>query len=309
MKKTTMLRNLLKEPGVLVAAGVYDCTSVRVAEAVGYKVAFMPGGSFRPSMLGVPNISGIASATEVVNCARYIANSANIPLVVDADDGYGGALATYRTVQELIRAGAAGCHIDDQKHLTDGALCPYMAVPEVISRDEYYGKVGAALEARDKEDKDFVLIARIDAGATPGDEEVVARAKACIKLGADMILPHPIPSGGKFPVRDKEAWKKLNKEIGAPQVHIWASLGMQLRELETAEAYEEMLTKFRIGVSPLGAVRKLLFDEYQLAYDTGKRFDRYTPKTNPPGKFTMQFAGQLSGLDFWTELEKKYVLD
>src|SRR4030042_2056148 len=124
MKKSAMLRKLLKEPGFLVAPAAYDCMSARIVEKVGFKATFMAGAGIRDVMFGMPDI-GIATATEVVNCARYMANSINIPLIIDADDGYGGALAAYRTVQELIRAGAAGCFIDDQKH---PHKCPFMAL-------------------------------------------------------------------------------------------------------------------------------------------------------------------------------------
>ena len=199
MKKTSILRKLLKEPGVVIAPGAYDCLSARIVEKVGFKAVFMSGAGVRDSQLGMPDV-GIATASEIINCARYMANSVNIPLIIDADDAYGGALAAYRTTQELIRAGAAGMFIDDQKHPTK---CPFLAIQEVLPRDEYYGKIGAVLKARNKEDKDFVVIARIDAAATLGDEELLVRAKACVKLGVDVILPHMIPPTSKFKERHK----------------------------------------------------------------------------------------------------------
>ena len=130
MKKTTMLRKLLKEPGLLIVPGAYDCLTARCAEAAGFKAVFQSGGGIRDSQLGMPDI-GIATASEVVNCARYMANSVKIPLIVDADDGYGGALAAYRTTQELIRVGAAGMFIDDQKHPTK---CPFYGHPRSPSQ-------------------------------------------------------------------------------------------------------------------------------------------------------------------------------
>ena len=133
MKKTTMLRRLLKEPGVVIAPGAYDCLSARIVEKVGFKAVFMSGAGIRDSQLGMPDV-GIATASEIINCARYMANSVDIPLIVDADDAYGGALAAYRTTQELIRAGAAGMFIDDQKHPTK---CPFLGIQEVLPRDEY----------------------------------------------------------------------------------------------------------------------------------------------------------------------------
>ena len=107
MKKTTMLRKLLNDPGVLIVPSAYDCLSAKIVETVGFKAIFMPTSMTGETQLGMPNI-GLATASEVVNCAKYIADSVNIPLIVGADDGYGAALAAYRTTQEFIRAGIAG---------------------------------------------------------------------------------------------------------------------------------------------------------------------------------------------------------
>ncbi len=291
MKKTTMLRKLLKEPGLLIVPGICDCLSARIAEKVGFKAVFQSGAGIRGTQLGMPDI-GIATASEVVNCAKYIVNSVNIPLIVDADDGYGGALAAYRTTQELIRVGAAGIFMDDQKHPTK---CPFMGIQEVVPRDEYFGKIGAVLEARDKEDKDFVIVARIDAAATLGDEELLVRAKACVKLGVDVILPHAIPPAAKFKERGKETLKQLYKKVGAPEVKIW---GMGPFDF-TAKDYEDVGAKMWVPGPQTGVVSKALFDAFQELYDKGT-VQASVQETND--FFT------LSGLDFWTELEKKYVV-
>ena len=295
MRKTTVLRNLLKEPGLLIIPGAYDCLTARCVEAVGFKAIFQSGSGIRDAQLGMPDI-GIATATEVVNCARYMANTVNIPLIVDADDGYGGALAAYRTTQELIRVGVAGMFIDDQKHPTK---CPFMGVQEVLPRDEYVGKIGAVLEARNKEDKDFIIVARIDAAATLGDDEMLARAKACVELGVDVILPHAIPPAAKFKERGKETLKQLYKKVGAPEVMIW---GMGPFDF-TAKDYEDIGAKLWVPGPPNGAVTKLVLDFYQGLHDTG------TLKGYPPavGQYR-QYLDKLRGLGFWTELEKKYVL-
>ncbi len=295
MKKTTLLRKLLKEPGLLIVPAAYDCLTARCVEVVGFKAVFMSGGGIRGAQLGIPDI-GIATASEVVNCARYMANSVNIPLIVDADDGYGGALAAYRTTQELIRVGAAGIFIDDQKHPTK---CPFMGIQEVMPRDEYFGKMGAVLEARDKEDKDFVIVARIDAAATLGDEELLARAKACVKLGVDVILPHAIPPAAKFKERGKETLKQLYKKVGAPEVKIW---GMGPFEF-TAKDYEDVGAKLWVPGPPNPVVTQMVLELYKGLHDTGT-LKGYSPPTGP----IRQYQDKLNGLDFWTELEKKYVV-
>ena len=294
MKKSTMLRKLLKEPGLIVVPGAYDCLTARCAEASGFKAVFQSGGGIRDSLLGMPDL-GIATATEVVNIARYMVNSVKIPIIVDADDGYGGALAAYRTTQELIRVGAGGMFIDDQRHPTK---CPNLGIQEVISRDEFYGKMEAVLEARNKEDKDFIIIARIDAAATLGDEEMLARAKGCVKLGVDVILPHAIPPAAKFKERGKETLKKLYKKVGAPEVLIW---GMGPFEF-TAKDYEDIGAKMWVPVPPTGSVTKLVLELYQGLHDTGT-LKGYTPSAGP----YRQYLDKLKGLEFWTELERKYV--
>ena len=294
MKKTTMLRNLLKVPGLLIAPGAYDCLTARCVEEAGFKAVFQSGNGIRGAQLGMPDI-GIATATEVVNCARYMAHSVNIPVIVDADDGYGGALAAYRTTQELIRAGAAGIFIDDQKHPTK---CPYMGIQEVIPRDEYFGKIGAVLEARNKEDQDFVIVARIDAAATLGDEEMLVRAKGCVNLGVDVILPHAIPPDAKFKERGKETLKQLYRKVGAPEIKIW---GMGPFDF-TAQDYADIGAKMWVPGPPHGAVMKLALDLYRGLRDTGT-LKGFTPPTGQ----TWQNENKLSGLDFWIELEKKYV--
>jgi 2-methylisocitrate lyase-like PEP mutase family enzyme len=295
MKKTAMLRKLLNEPGLLVVPGVYDCMTARIVERIGFKAVFMSGGGIRDAQLGMPDI-GVATATEVVDRARYIANSVSLPLIVDADDGYGGPLAAYRTTQDLVRAGAAGIFIDDQKHPTK---CPFLGIQEVLPRDEYLGKMGAVLEARDREDKDFVIVARIDAAATLGDDEMLARAKACVELGVDVILPHAVPATSKFGERGKETLRQLFKKIGAPEVLIW---GMGPFEF-TAKDYEEIGAKLWVPAAPIAAITKALFDAYQGLYDTGT-LKSYAP----PGIPDRSYLDKLWGLDFWSVLEKKYVL-
>ena len=301
MKKSTMLRKLLKEPGLIVVPGAYDCLTARCAEASGIKAVFMSGIGIRDAQLGMPDL-GIATATEVVNIARYMVNSVNIPIIVDADDGYGGALAAYRTTQELIRVGAGGIFIDDQKHPTK---CPFMGIQEVISRDEFYGKMEAVLEARNKEDKDLIIVARIDAAATLGDDEMLARAKACVKLGVDVILPHGIPPGAKFKERDKETLKKLYKKIGAPEVMIWGMGPFYFG----AKDYVEVGAKLWVPEPPNSVVAKTAIEFYKGIHDTGV-IKGYLPQAISSGdSLEKQKLDKLRGLAFWKELEEKYVPD
>jgi methylisocitrate lyase len=297
MKKTTMLRNLLKEPGLLIVPIGYDCLTARCVEAVGFKAVFQTGAGVRDAVLGMPDI-GLATASEVITCAKYIANSVNIPLIVDADDGFGAMLATYRTTQELIRAGAAGMFISDRAPFIL-ATEPH-ALVDVLPRNEYLGKMSAAIEIRNKEDKDFVIVARIDAGAKLGDEEVLVRAKECLKLGVDVILPHFRPPESKFGERDKETLRQLYKKIGAPDVPIW-SMGPHNF---TAKDYEEIGAKMWVTGRVNFVVAEAVLDFYQKFHDT-RALPIHTFGSKPGKGPSADYLEKLRGPDFWGEVEKR----
>ena len=297
MKKTTILRNLLKEPGLQVIPCVEDCLTARCAEAVGFKAACMAGSSMFDTVLGLPNI-GIASASEVINIMRYIANSINIPLLVMGDDGFGPMLAAYRTTQEVIRTVAAGLSISDRTPVVKTTAGHH--VVEVLPRNEYLGKIGAVVEARNKEDKDFIIAARIDCAAKLGDEEVIARAKACLELGSDVIFALPAPSEPKTKEVGKENLKQFYKKIGAPEVMVW---GMGPDNM-TAQDYDDIGTKIWVNGRIDFIVAEAALDFYQKYHDTG---------TLPPQTFTSQpgkgpaadYLQKLRGKGIWSEIEKR----
>jgi len=295
MKKTTLLRKLLKEQGVLVVPSAYDCLSAKIVETVGFKAFFMPPTMVGETQLGMPNI-GLATSSEVINCAKYMALSVDIPLIMGADDGYGGALAAYRTTQDVIRAGVAGMYISDRNHQIL-ARTPHNLV-EVLSRNEYIGKMGAVIEARNKLDKDFIITARIDAGATMGYEEVIARAKACVKLGVDVILPHAVPRESKFGQKDKDNLRLFYREIGAPEVTIW--WGMEPHGFTAADC-QDVGAKIWVPYDPpTDAVKKALLGVYKEVYDS---VDYVTNQKIP----IRRLLNAQSQLEFWSELERKYV--
>ena len=296
MKKTTMLRKLLEKPGLVIAPAAYDCLSARCVEAVGFKAVFQTGAGTRDAVLGMPDI-GLATASEIVNNARYIADSVNIPLIVDADDAFGAMLSAYRTTRDLIRAGASGMFISDRAPFIL-ATEPH-ALVDVLPRNEYLGKMSAAVEVRNKEDKDFVLVARIDSGAKLGDEEVLIRAKECLKLGVDVILPHFRPPESKFGERNKETLKQLYKKIGAPDVWIW---GMGPYTF-TAKDYEDVGVKLWVPGRVTFVTAKALIDFYSKFHETGV-FPVEVFATAPEGP-AGAYLQKLRGLDFWSEVEKR----
>jgi 2-methylisocitrate lyase-like PEP mutase family enzyme len=294
MKKTTLLRMMLKDPEILLVPVVYDCMTARIAETVGFKAVFMPVSITTMMQIGLPPI-GLATASEIINCVKYTADAVNVPLILSADDGYGGTLAAYRTTQEVIRAGAAGMSISDRVSVIKTTV-PHNLI-EVLSRDEYFGKMGAVVEARNNGDKDFVVIARIEAGALLGDEEVIARAKGCLALGVDVILPHSRPKESKFGVRTKADLKELYKKIGAPEAMIW---GMGPRGF-TGQDYRDVGARmWAPNDSPTDIAQKALFGLYQELYDTKKE-----PVSD--GTPVRQFSDKIKGMDYWRGIEKKHL--
>lgn len=293
MKKTTTLRKLLEKPGFVSLPVVYDALSARVAETVGFKVLFMPVSSTSDAQLGLPGL-GLATATELMYFAKCIVSSVNVPLIVNMDDGFGGALGAFRTTEELIKTGAAAIYLSDRKPVIS-ARVPHNML-EVLPRAEYLGKMGAVVEARNGLDRDFLIFARIDAGALHGDEEVVARAKALVKIGVDVIVPHQRPPNSKYGIRDKETLRKLFKQIGAPKVLIW---GMGPSGT-TIKDYEEVGAKMCMpDTSPTDAVKETLFKVYQELFDFG-------PNTRH-GTLGREISDEIRGHKFWHELEDKYV--
>ena len=170
---------VLERSGSLVFPGVYDALSAKLAERAGFELAFVSGYAVSATSLGEPDV-GLLTQTEVIERARVICRSVSIPIIVDADTGYGNPLNVVRTVRELIAAGAAGCFLEDQRW---PKRCGHMRHKTVVARDEYLAKIRAAVDA--KEGADFFLVARTDAIADGGLEEALARAEAARAAGAD----------------------------------------------------------------------------------------------------------------------------
>ena len=185
-KMTTRLRGLIAQGPTLFVPGCFDAMSGRVAAGAGFPAVYMSGYGTSLALTGLPD-AGLATLTEMVLNARYIAASSGVPVIADADNGYGNAINVVRTVREYIGAGVAGIHLEDQ------ALpkrCGHVAGRVVISAEEAVGKIRAARDTRDALDPDFVLIARTDArGASGGSlDEAIRRANAFLAAGADLAF-------------------------------------------------------------------------------------------------------------------------
>src|SRR5262245_48244851 len=161
------IETALKETGPMAFPGVCHTLSARLAERLGFRMAFVSGYSVAATAIGEPDL-GLLTQTEIVDRARRICLSVGIPILVDADTGYGNPLNVDRTVRELIAAGAAGCFLEDQVW---PKKCGHMRGKRVIDRDDYIGKIRAAVEAR--EDRDFFIVACTDALAVAGLDEAI----------------------------------------------------------------------------------------------------------------------------------------
>jgi len=177
----TRLREILGRPGMVVAPGSYDAISACAIARSGFDAVYMTGAGTAAS-LGFPDF-GLVTMTEMVANAQRIARSIDVPLIADADTGYGNELNVWRTVQEYERAGVAGIHIEDQEF---PKKCGHLDNKQVIAREDYIAKIRAAAAA--KTSREFLLIARTDSRAMLGLEEAVARANAALEAGADMAF-------------------------------------------------------------------------------------------------------------------------
>ncbi len=175
------LRERLRSPQLLIAPGVFDGLSARIAAAAGFEALYASGGAIARST-GVPDL-GLLSVTEVLVRLREIVDATKLPVIADADTGYGNALNVFRTVREFERLGVAALHLEDQ---VSPKKCGHYAGKELISADEMVGKLRAAQDART--DPDVVLIARTDARAVEGLEEAIGRANRYAKAGADLLF-------------------------------------------------------------------------------------------------------------------------
>jgi 2-methylisocitrate lyase-like PEP mutase family enzyme len=181
MTNARRLRTLLQEPEAVVAPGVYDAITARLVEQAGFSAAYMTGAGTSAAR-GYPDY-GLLTMSEMVDNASTIARTIGIPLIADADTGYGNELNVTRTVREYEARGVAAIHIEDQ---VAPKRCGHLEGKELVSRDEFVIKIRAALAAR--RDPDFLVIARTDARAVVGLDEAIERANLALVAGADMAF-------------------------------------------------------------------------------------------------------------------------
>ena len=187
MKTTSKLRQLLASDRMVVAPFVINALHAKIAESVGFDAVYMTGAGTAAEK-GFPDV-GLLTMSEMVGNAKYIANAIDVPVICDADTGYGNPLNVQRTVREYEAAGVAGIHIEDQVF---PKKCGFFDGKQVIPSNEMVQKIHAALDARN--DPDFVVIARCDAYAVTGWEDTVRRCREYMDAGADMVFVDGIKS-------------------------------------------------------------------------------------------------------------------
>ena len=188
MRATTRFRQLLNEPGIITAPGAYDCLTAAIIERTGFPAVYMTGAGTSVARIGYPDLA-LATATEMLANAAYIAGAVDVPVIADADTGYGGAMNVRRTIREYERTGVAAVHIEDQQF---PKRCGHLEDKRVVSIDEMTQKIRAAVDART--DDDFTIIVRTDALAVTGWDDTMRRCEAFTEAGADALFVEAIRS-------------------------------------------------------------------------------------------------------------------
>ena len=208
----TRLRALLARDRPLLVPGAYDALSARLVEQAGFDAVYMTGFGVTASLLGMPDV-GLLSGDEMVDNAGRMARAVDVPLISDADTGYGNAINVARTVQQFERAGVAAVHLEDQ---VSPKRCGHMSGKSVVPVDEMVEKVRAAVAARS--DPDFLLIARTDARAVEGLDGALERARAYLDAGADALFV-------EAPESEAEVAEVAGAFPGTPLLFNWVERG------------------------------------------------------------------------------------
>jgi methylisocitrate lyase len=198
----TKLRDAVKAEQPLQIVGAINAYQARMAERTGYRAVYLSGGGVAAGSLGVPDL-GVSTLDDVLTDVRRVTDVCSLPLLVDADTGFGGAFNIARTIRSLTKAGAAGCHIEDQ---VQAKRCGHRPGKQIVSSEEMVDRIKAAVDART--DESFVVMARTDALASEGLQAALDRAAACVEAGADMVFPEA--------VRELEHYRAFAERTRAP---------------------------------------------------------------------------------------------
>lgn len=261
-----MLKPLKRSPGeqlrkrmeqdIVVLPGVWDAITARIAESAGAHGLYLTGAGVTNSRLGAPDVA-LLTLLEMADQARNVCDAVSIPVIADADTGYGGTWNALRTVREFERAGLAGLHIEDQ---VIPKKCGHLDGKELVHLEEMEAKIRAAVTARS--DPSFVVIARTDARGVAGMDEAIRRANAYVRAGADVIFPEGLES--------REEFAEFRSRVDAPLLANMTEFGKT--PLITVDEFRSLgynlvifpMTAFRVMMKAVeDAVRVLLSEGTQ----------------------------------------------
>jgi carboxyvinyl-carboxyphosphonate phosphorylmutase len=285
-KVSPSLREQLEDKkNIIVLPGVFDALSARIAQQVGFSAMFQTGYGSSAALLGMPDF-GLLNAGETLDNARRIISAVDVPVLVDADTGYGNPLNVWKLVRDLEKLGAAGIFLEDQVW---PKRCGHMAGKDVIHKDDYIPKLRAAVEAR--RSKEFIIVARTDARAPLGLDEAIARGKAFRKAGADVIFVEA--------PRTVRELRVVAEQIDAPLVANMIEDGVT----PNLPAKELLKLGYRIAVFPLSALYSATFAMRQVLTELKK-----TGATRQTRKLMVTFKdfNQFVDLTKFMNLEKRY---
>lgn len=283
MTQAARFRELMRRDGMVVAPGAYDCITARLIARAGFDAVYMTGAG-TAATLGYPDF-GLVTMSEMVANAARIAAAVEVPVIADADTGYGNELNVVRTVREYEAAGVAGIHIEDQGF---PKKCGHLDDKEIVPREEWLAKLRAAASAR--RNPDFTLIARTDARAVAGFDEAIARANLALAAGADMVFV--------------EAPQTLDEVAAVPRLVGGPCLlnvvrGGKTPELDFAAA-ERM--GYKLAIVPALLLKNFVGIGEQTLAEL-KATGRYPA---PVKEMTVREVFQLSGADEWDALRHRF---
>jgi 2-methylisocitrate lyase-like PEP mutase family enzyme len=286
MNSRQKLRALLRREKLLIAPGCFDGISARLVEEAGFEAAYLSGGAVARSM-GIPDI-GLVTMSEVIERAAQVVSAVKIPVIADADTGYGNAVNLVRAVREFERVGVAAIHLEDQ---ITPKRCGHLDGKEVISLAEMENKLAAAIATR--EDSDFCLIARTDARGVLGFDEAIRRGKAFAKLGVDAVFV-------EAPQSETEL-EEIPRQLSNVALLVNVFKGGKTPMLP-AERLERM--GYRIAIYPSETQRAAIY-AMRRALRTLK--SEGTTETIDETLTTFKDRDKIVGLDEWQSFEKRYM--
>ena len=279
-------RELLDEPAPVLLPGCYDALGARLIEQAGFDAAYMTGFGAAASLLGRPDV-GLLGLSEMADHARRIASATSLPVIADADTGFGNPINAIRTVQMYEQAGVAGLHIEDQ---VLPKKCGHMDGKVVTSANEFEAKIGAAADAR--QNPNFTIIARTDARAPHGLDDALSRARMARAAGADVLFVEAL--------QDRRELELVTKELSdVPLLFNWAE-GGKTPPLTIAEITELGFAMVIMPISTLLAATRAMQEALAQIKIDG------TPVTAVEAMPKFAEFTELVGLPEITELEQRY---